>query len=103
MIGNGDTIAFTYAGANSVNVAGNYETFIAQPVSGADSITGYNSTDQIYLSASQFGSSWSAFVAGDVSQSAANTLITDPANHANQITLVGVTASSLNSATFHFA
>jgi hypothetical protein len=99
----GLTIDFTSAGANSVNTTGAInESFVATPISGTDSITGYNATDQVYLSASQFGTSWTTFFNNDVSQSGANTLITDSANHANVLALVGVAPSSLTSANFHF-
>jgi hypothetical protein len=50
----------------------------------------------------RFGSSCSTFLASDVSGTS-NAVITDPGNHANTLTLVGVAPSSLSQANFHFS
>jgi Ca2+-binding RTX toxin-like protein len=71
--------------------------------SGADSITGYNATDQVYLSVAQFGTSWATSLADDVSQSSAGALIAGPHNQADALTRVGVSVSSLHQANFHFS
>jgi hypothetical protein len=96
-----NTLDFAAIGGSIATIASN-ETLTFASVVGATQIFGFGTTDQVNLSAAQFGSSWSAFLSGDVSQSGANTLITDPNNHANQITLVGVVDTSLVQANFHF-
>lgn len=102
--GNGDTLDFAPIGGSAATLVGTGEALSFKPSVGATQVSGFSvSTDQINLSASQFGASWSAFLSADVSQSGANTLITDPNNHANQITLVGVVDTSLLQANFHFS
>ena len=100
--GNGDTIDFTGAGTDIVTISGNNETFITQPISGAEQVLGFNSSDQIDLSAAQFGSSYAIFAANDITQAGGNTYIIDPSNHANVLVLVGVSATNLSASNVHF-
>jgi hypothetical protein len=99
--GNNDTVAFIGAGfPSSVSVAGTSETFKFQAALGQVTITGFEAaTDNIYLSASDFGGNWTG-LQSHMAQVGANTVITLDAN--NTITLVGVTESSMQSSHFHF-
>ena len=97
-----DTIVFANPGANSVGLIGTSESLVFQPISGQNQITGFDAaTDQLYLKTTQFGSSIQAFLANDVTQVAGNTIVTDPNNSLNTITLTGVASSALTAANTH--
>ena len=94
--GNGDT--FWLGGTNTLTLAGNSEQIITAKTLGDDTITGFNSTDHIQFSASNFAD-W-AHLLGATKQSGSDTIITLDAG--DQITLKGVLASSLSSSQFAF-
>jgi hypothetical protein len=71
---------------------------VFQPQFGASAVIGFNSTDTMTLSASDFANFQA--LQQHMSQSGANTLITLDAS--DQITLVNVTASNLTASQFHF-
>ncbi len=94
--GNGDT--FWLGGTNTLTLAGNSEQIITAKTLGDDTITGFNSTDHVQFSASNFAD-W-AHLLGATKQSGSDTIITLDAG--DQITLKGVLASSLSSSQFAF-
>ena len=95
--GNSNTLNFLGTG-NTATVSGSSDAFVFQAAFGQDVINGFASSDTMQLAASDFAN-WSALLA-HMTQSGSNTLITLDAS--DQITLTGVTASSLQSSQFHF-
>jgi hypothetical protein len=84
--------------SDTLTASGNSDMFVFQPAFDQDVINGFNSTDSMQFSASDFAN-WSALLS-HVSQSGSNTVITLDAS--DTITLKGVTASSLQSSQFSF-
>ena len=97
--GNHDTIAMQGTSGNLLGLYGNSEAITVQPAFGQSAIIGFNSTDTMTFSASDFAD-WQA-LQGHMAQSGANTIITLDAS--DSITLYSVTASALTSAQFKFA
>ena len=95
--GSGDTMAFY--GSDAATATGNADLFaFASPSFGLSTINGFNSSDTMQFSKSDFASFQA--LQQHMSQSGANTLITLDAS--DQITLTNVTASSLTASQFHF-
>jgi hypothetical protein len=117
MVGNGaDTIT---AGADSTITLGNgadtvtavsslingghgHDTFMLTGSFGEDTITNFSPAhDNIVLAQAVFGNFGA--MQQDIAQVGANTVITDPQNSANMITLTDVKTSSLHASDFQFA
>jgi hypothetical protein len=96
--GNNDTVDMQGSSGNLLGLYGNSEAVVFQPQFGASAVGGFNSTDTMTFSASDF-SNFQA-LQQDMSQSGANTLITLDAS--DRITLVNMTASNLTASQFHF-
>ncbi len=97
--GSADTVYF--AGQSTLSLNGNYIGLNFAAKMGVDVISGFNATDVLHLSASD----WASFAAlkgsGDLTQSGADTIIKLDAS--DSITLTGVQASSLTAGEFKFA
>ena len=97
--GSADTVYF--AGQSTLSLNGNYIGLNFAAKMGVDVIAGFNATDVLHLSASD----WASFAAlkgsGDLTQSGADTIIKLDAS--DSITLTGVQASSLTAGEFKFA
>ncbi|WP_420382136.1 beta strand repeat-containing protein [Novosphingobium sp.] len=98
--GSGDTVNF--GGSSMLGLNGGNETLaFSTGIGGHDVITGFSSTDALQVSAANFNN-WAWLLnSGDIAQVGADTVITLDA--ADSIRLVGVNASTLTSAQFHFA
>ena len=98
-LGNGaDTVT---AISSLINGGNGHDTFVFTGSVGPDTITQFNPLhDNIVLAQATFANFGA--VQNDMTQVGANTVITDPQNPANAITLTGVKASSLHASDFHF-
>jgi hypothetical protein len=98
LTGSNDTTYFD--GGSTLTVNGSSEVFGFAATLGQSTITGFESDDAIYLSAQDWSSFDALTTSGDLTQSNGNAVIKLDAS--DQITLVGVQASSLTSAQFDF-
>jgi hypothetical protein len=98
VVGSGDTI--NLIGNNSVTANGGSDAFVFQPAIGQNTISGFNSSDTMQFSASDFAD-FTALL-DHMSQSGAdNTSISLDAN--DTVSLIGVTPANLVASQFHFA
>jgi hypothetical protein len=93
-----NTIDMQGSSGNLVGLYGNSEAVVFQPQFGVSAVIGFNSTDTMTFSASDFANFQA--LQQHMSQSGANTLIALDAS--DKITLTNVIASSLTASQFHF-
>jgi hypothetical protein len=96
--GNSDTIDMQGSSGNLLGLYGNSESVVFQPQFGASAVVGFNSTDTMTFSASDFANFQE--LQQHISQSGANTLIMLDAS--DRITLTNVNLSTLTASQFHF-
>jgi hypothetical protein len=94
-----NTIDMQGSSGNLVGLYGDSEAVVFQPQFGASAVGGFNSTDTMTFSASDFANFQA--LQQHMSQSGANTVITLDAS--DTITLVNVQPSSLTASNFNFA
>ncbi len=98
--GNGDYVEFGGSSA-AANLTGNTESYVFDASFGNVVISGFNATDTVQFSKSDFAS-WAALSsAAHLSQGATGAVITF--NAADAVILTGVSVNSLVAANFHFA
>ena len=99
--GSGPDILYGAPGATLVGGSGP-DTFAFEPGFGKNTISNFHASNEVLQFNPAVFASYSAMVsAGAITQSGANTIITDSAG--DTVTLTGVAASSLTAHNFHFA
>ena len=99
--GSGPDILYGAPGATLVGGSGP-DTFAFEPGFGENTISNFHASNEVLQFNPTVFASYSAMVsAGAITQSGANTIITDSAG--DMVTLTGVAASSLTAHIFHFA
>ena len=98
-LGNGvDTVT---AVSSLINGGHGHDTFVFTGSFGEDTVTNFSAAhDNIVLAQAVFGSFGG--MQSDIAQVGANTVITDPQNSANAITLTNVKSTSLHASDFQF-
>jgi hypothetical protein len=98
---NGSANNVFMSGQSTLTAPGNFVALNFAAMMGTEVVGGFNSTDVIHLSASDWANFSALKASGDLFQSGADATIKLDAS--NSITLLGVQASSLTTAEFKFA